>query len=194
MGASETLCSQDAVIAVDVQNDFCPGGALAIEGGDAVVPVLNHWLLQVARQGGLAIASRDWHPVAHCSFEAQGGPWPEHCLQDTKGAAFHPDLQLPPNSVRVSKGTAFDRDAYSAFDGTGLQSLLESREIKRVWVGGLACDVCVKATVLDACKFGFETHLVVDATRAVNPQQWGAVIDEMREAGAIIEGSVSTAS
>lgn len=189
MGASETLCSQDAVIAVDVQNDFCPGGALGIEGGDAVVPVLNDWLAKAARQGALAIVSRDWHPVAHCSFVAQGGPWPEHCLQDTKGAAFHPDLQLPPDTVRVSKGSAFDRDAYSAFDGTGLQGFLESRGIKRVWIGGLACDVCVKATVLDACKFGFETHLIANVTRAVNPEQLGVVMDEMRKAGAIIEDS-----
>ncbi|MGP9766766.1 isochorismatase family protein [Halomonas sp. AOP13-D3-9] len=187
MGASETLCSQDAVIAIDVQNDFCPGGALGIEGGDAVVPVLNDWLANAARQGALAIASRDWHPVAHCSFVAQGGPWPAHCLQDTEGAAFHPDLQLPPDTVRVSKGSAFDRDAYSAFDGTGLQGFLESRGIKRVWIGGLACDVCVKATVLDACQFGFETHLIANATRAVNPAQLGAVMDEMRKAGAIIE-------
>lgn len=190
MRAAETLCSQDAVIAVDVQNDFCPGGALGIDGGDAVVPVLNDWLEKAAQQGALAVVSRDWHPVDHCSFESQGGPWPPHCLQDTEGAAFHPDLQLPPNTVRVSKGTAFDRDAYSAFDGTGLQGFLESRGIKRVWIGGLACDVCVKATVLDACKFGFETHLIADATRAVNPEQLGAVMDEMREAGAIIEDSV----
>lgn len=190
MRDSETLGSQDAVIAVDVQSDFCPGGALGVEDGDAVVPVLNDWLDNAARQGALSIASRDWHPVAHCSFEAQGGPWPDHCLQDTEGAAFHPDLRLPPDTVRVSKGTAFDRDAYSAFDGTGLQGFLESRGIKRVWIGGLACDVCVRATVLDACKLGFETHLIADATRAVNPNKVGDVIDEMREAGAIIEDAV----
>lgn len=88
MGASETLCSQDAVIAVDVQNDFCPGGALGIEGGGAVVPVLNDWLARAARQGALTIASRDWHPVAHCSFESQGGPWPEHCLRTQREPPF----------------------------------------------------------------------------------------------------------
>ncbi|KKN92185.1 hypothetical protein LCGC14_0209980 [marine sediment metagenome] len=187
MPKQEVLCPQDAIIAVDVQNDFCPGGALGIDGGDAVVPVLNDWLDKAAQQGALVVVSRDWHPVAHCSFEAQGGPWPEHCLQDTEGAAFHPELRLPLGTVRVSKGTAFDRDAYSAFDGTGLQSFLESRGIKRVWIGGLACDVCVKATVLDACKFGFETHLIVAATRAVNPDQLVTVIDEMRGAGTIIE-------
>ncbi|MEX2474152.1 nicotinamidase [Marinobacter sp.] len=187
MHTAEALRPQDAVIAVDVQNDFCPGGALGVEGGDAVVAVLNDWLEGAARQGALPVASRDWHPVAHCSFEAQGGPWPEHCVQDTDGAAFHRDLRLPPGTVRVSKGTAFDRDAYSAFDDTGLESFLKSRGIQRVWIGGLACDVCVRATVLDACKLGFETHLIADATRAVNPDQANAVIDEMRAAGAIIE-------
>lgn len=188
MRGSETLCAQDAVIAVDVQNDFCPGGALGIEGGDAVVPVLSDWLDKADQQGALSVVTRDWHPVSHCSFKAQGGPWPEHCLQDTEGAAFHPGLRLPPDTVRVSKGAAFDRDAYSAFDGTGLEGFLKSRGIKRVWIGGLACDVCVRATVLDACRLGFETHLIIDATRAVDPDKAGAVIEEMREAGAIIEG------
>lgn len=187
MHKAETLHHQDAVIAVDVQNDFCPGGALAVNNGDAVVPVLNEWLDKASRQGALTVASRDWHPVSHCSFKAQGGPWPDHCIQDTEGAAFHPDLRLPPETVRVSKGTAFDQDAYSAFDGTGLKGFLESRGIERLWIGGLACDVCVRATVLDACKLRFETHLIVEATRAVDPDQASTVIDEMGTAGAVIE-------
>lgn len=187
MQSSEKLDTHDAVIAVDVQNDFCPGGALAVEDGDAVVPVLNDWLDTAVRRGATPVASRDWHPVSHCSFKPQGGPWPEHCLQDTQGAAFHPDLHLPPNTVLVSKGTAFNKDAYSAFDGTGLKVFLKSRDVKRVWIGGLACDVCVRATVLDACEQGFETHLITDATRAVEPDKTGTVFDELRAAGAVIE-------
>ncbi|MDZ7685450.1 MAG: isochorismatase family protein [Gammaproteobacteria bacterium] len=149
------LQETDAVLVVDVQNDFCPGGALAVPEGDAVVPVLNQWIVAARREGLLVIASRDWHPVDHCSFKEHGGPWPVHCVQDTRGAAFHPELQIDEDVIRVSKGTAFDRDAYSAFDGTGLESFLRARGITRLFIGGLAQDVCVQATVIDACEHEF---------------------------------------
>lgn len=187
MQPNQILQSGDAVIAVDVQNDFCPGGALAVEDGDQVVPILNRWLAAADEAGIPAIASRDWHPVAHCSFKEQGGPWPEHCVQDTPGAEFHPDLALPASTVRVSKGSAFDRDNYSAFDGTGLAGFLKQRGVKRLWVGGLAQDVCVLETVKSACKAGFETHLLLSATRAVDPSSADKVLDDMRQAGAIVE-------
>ena len=107
---SSDLRHGDAVLIVDVQNDFCPGGALPIPQGDQVLPALNSWL-DAARAAKLRVyASRDWHPEGHLSFRAQGGPWPAHCLQDTPGAAFHPDLHLPPDVVKVSKGTRFDQD------------------------------------------------------------------------------------
>jgi len=183
------LSRGDALIVVDVQNDFCPGGALAVPGGDEVVPVINTWI-DAARQGGAVIvASRDWHPADHVSFENQGGPWPPHCIGETSGAAFRPDLALPVQTWIVSKGKTADADDYSAFDRTGLSRRLKAEGVVRVWVGGLALDVCVRRTVLDAIDEGFETHLVVEACRAIEtePGDGDAAIDEIKTAGAIVE-------
>lgn len=188
MRPDQLLREGDALIAVDVQNDFCPGGALAVAGGDRVIPVLNDWIEAAVRMGVPVIASRDWHPVAHCSFQEQGGPWPAHCIQDTPGSAFHPDLQLPADAVIVSKGTAFDRDAYSAFDGTGLAGFLRQKDVRRLWIGGLALDVCVLETVKSACQLGFDTYVIAPATRAVEPGKSSAVLEAMRSAGAVLEG------
>ncbi len=179
----------DVLLVVDVQNDFCPGGALAVEGGDEVVPVLNRAIEAAMREGAKVIASRDWHPPDHASFEPQGGPWPVHCVQNTEGAAFHPKLRLPPGTPVVDKGTDPQRDNYSAFDNTGLAEDLRRQGIERVWVGGLAQDVCVRATVLDALEAGFRVHLVRSATRPVDVQPgdgWRA-LGEMQTAGATIE-------
>ncbi|WP_348719856.1 isochorismatase family protein [uncultured Alcanivorax sp.] len=181
------LKAGDAVLAVDIQNDFCPGGALAVAGGDQVVPVMNRWLKAAADANLPAIASRDWHTVDHCSFQTQGGPWPTHCIQDTWGAAFHPDLHLPTGTVIVSKGTAFDRDAYSAFDGTGLTDWLRKKGVKRLWVGGLAEDVCVFHSIKDACAAGFQVHLLRNATRPVFPDQEVPTLEALREAGTQLE-------
>ncbi|MDZ7829903.1 MAG: nicotinamidase [Halofilum sp. (in: g-proteobacteria)] len=182
---------QDALIVVDVQNDFCGGGALEVPDGDAVVPVLNEWIRDASAAGIPVVASRDWHPENHCSFEAQGGTWPPHCIRDTDGAAFHPDLELPKDALIVSKGQSVDRDNYSAFDETGLARELHDRGVERVWVGGLAQDVCVQATVLDAREAGFDTHLIADATRAVdlNPGDGERALEAMRAAGAQIESA-----
>lgn len=185
--ADQPLKTGDAVLVIDVQNDFCPGGALEVPKGDQVVPVLNDWMASAAQAGLPVIASRDWHPVDHVSFAAQGGPWPEHCIQDTPGAAFHPDLCLPEATVRVSKGTAFDRDAYSAFDGTGLAGWLRDRNVRRLWVGGLAEDVCVYHSVRDGCAEGFDMHLIHQATRPVFPDQEAEVVSRLRAAGARVE-------
>lgn len=187
MQTQTSLHRNDALLIVDVQNDFCPGGSLAVPGGDAVVPVLNHWIETARQAGAMVVASRDWHPVHHCSFEPQGGPWPEHCVQDTPGAAFHPNLALPADTVRVSKGSAFDKDAYSAFDNTGLAGFLRQQGISRLWVGGLALDVCVQETIKSACEDGFETHLIVPATRAVQPASAEAVLSELEHKGALLE-------
>jgi len=180
---------QDALVVVDVQNDFCAGGALEVPDGDAVVPVLNDWIADASAAGVPVVASRDWHPDDHCSFEAQGGPWPPHCIRETQGAAFHPGLELPDDTLIVSKGQSVDRDNYSAFDETGLARTLHDRGVERLWVGGLAQDVCVQATVLDAREAGFETHLIADATRAVNanPGDGERALEAMRAAGAKIE-------
>lgn len=177
----------DALILVDVQNDFYPGGALPVEEGDQVVPLLNRWI-EAAREGGAyIIASREWHPPGHVSFRDRGGPWPPHCVQDTQGAAFHPAIRLPSDILVVSKGTDLDRDNYSAFQETGLADVLWRRGVRRVWVGGLALDVCVRATVLDALREGFEVHLIKGATRPVDRRNGGRAIEEMRAAGCIVE-------
>jgi nicotinamidase/pyrazinamidase len=174
----------DALIVVDVQPDFCPGGKLGIDDGDSVIPVLNDWIDAAQAEGVPIYASRDWHPAHHVSFEESGGPWPEHCVQDTPGAQFHPDLKLPDSTVKISKGVRLDKDQYSAFDDTGLADYLKDKGVERVWIGGLAEDVCVHATVLDACKAGFETHLIPDATRPVTPEGGEKARREMEEAGA----------
>lgn len=179
-----SFSSSDALIVVDVQNDFCPGGALGVREGDAVVPVLNEAIEAAVEANIPVVASRDWHPEKHCSFAEQGGPWPRHCVQDTPGADFHPDLGLPADYHLVSKGEFEGQDQYSALDGTGLADWLRHQDVKRVWVGGLAQDVCVKATVLDACKAGFDVILMRDATRAVDADGGRRALDEMKAAGA----------
>ncbi|HYW04153.1 MAG TPA: nicotinamidase [Gammaproteobacteria bacterium] len=187
MRIADKLEQGDALFLVDVQNDFCPGGSLAVAGGDRIIPVLNRWIAAAREAGVPVFASRDWHPVDHISFREQGGPWPPHCIQDTRGAAFHPDLALPDDAIRVSKGTRFDQDAYSAFENTGLHGYLEKRGIHRLWLGGLAQDVCVRDTVLAACRHGLEVRLITAATRPVDADAGRRALEEMREAGAIME-------
>jgi nicotinamidase/pyrazinamidase len=183
------LEARDALLVVDVQNDFCPGGALAVPEGDAVVPELNRWAAAAARGGATVCASRDWHPPRHVSFRSQGGPWPPHCVQETPGAALHRGLHLPSSVLIVDKGVDPDRDGYSAFDGTGLGDRLRAAGVDRVWVGGLALDYCVLATALDAVEEGFETHLILRATRPVEvaPGDGDRAVERMRAAGVYIE-------
>ncbi len=178
------LTKGDALIVIDVQRDFCPGGALAIRQGDAVVPVLNRWIAAAVSKGLPVYASRDWHPVGHVSFSDQGGSWPPHCIQDTEGARFHPDLQLPISTVIVTKGVRLDCDQLSAFDHTGLAEHLRREQVGRVWIGGLAEDVCVLATVLDARREGFKAFIVRDATRPVTLDGGRKAEEVMRDAGA----------
>jgi nicotinamidase/pyrazinamidase len=183
---SETLTPRDALLLVDVQNDFLPGGSLAVPDGDAVVAVLNRYIDRFTAAGLPILASRDWHPARHCSFRPQGGPWPPHCVADTRGAAFAAGLQLPPDCLIVSKATAADRDAYSAFDGTDLDALLRERGVGRLLIGGLATDYCVLATVRDARAAGYETCLLTDGIRAVEvrPGDGARAIAAMQALGA----------
>jgi nicotinamidase/pyrazinamidase len=183
------LDSSDALLIVDVQNDFCPGGALPVAEGDQVVPVLNRWIEQARRAGAMIVATRDWHPPNHGSFAAQGGPWPVHCVQETPGAAFHPNLALPDDAGIISAGIAPEDEGYSAFQGTDLAERLEAAGVRRLWVGGLALDYCVRATVLGGLEAGFEVHLILDATRAVNlsPGDGDKSLKRMKSAGARIE-------
>ena len=185
-GPEDALQPGDALIVVDVQRDFCPGGSLPIENGDAVVPVLNRWIDRARRLGVPVFASRDWHPKEHMSFKPQGGEWPVHCVQGTPGADFHPDLVLPPEVEIVTKGDHDDRDQYSAFDTTGLAEKLRKRGVTRVFVGGLAEDVCVRATALDAIGAGLKTYLIASATKPVTAAGGKAAVKEMREAGVVI--------
>jgi nicotinamidase/pyrazinamidase len=180
----------DALIVVDVQRDFCPGGSLAVQDGDAVVPVLNQWVEAFSARRLPIAYTRDWHPPGHVSFAERGGPWPPHCVQNTDGARFHPDLTV--QGAVFNKGYAVDRDAYSGFEGihvdTG-QSLAEWLRLqgaRRLLVGGLATDYCVRATVLDALKEGFEVWVDPSACRAVNvqPDDGRRALAEMEAHGA----------
>ncbi|WP_138437107.1 isochorismatase family protein [Marinobacter shengliensis] len=175
-----------ALLLVDIQNDFCEGGSLEVPDANKVIPVVNALIRKATAARQLVIASRDWHTVDHTSFDCRGGPWPPHCIQDTEGAAFHPGMELPADAVRVSKGTGFDVDAYSAFDGTQLDSFLRRHDIRHLQVAGLALDVCVRATVLDGLECGFNIDLMAGGTRAVDPEGVDKVLEELRAAGATI--------
>jgi nicotinamidase/pyrazinamidase len=158
----------DALIVVDVQNDFLPGGSLAVPDGDAVVPVLNRYLAVFAARGLPVYATRDWHPPNHCSFKAQGGPWPPHCIAETHGAQFAAGLKFPSGTLIISKASKPDKDAYSGFEETDLDRLLHVQNVKRVFIGGLAADYCVLNTVRDACRLDYDVYLLSDAIRAVD--------------------------
>ncbi|HKF75294.1 MAG TPA: nicotinamidase [Candidatus Dormibacteraeota bacterium] len=177
----------DALLIVDPQVDFCPGGALPVPGGDAIFPAIN----QLAGRLRLVVASRDWHPPDHCSFQSRGGPWPVHCQAGTPGADFHPDLDQTPLREVFSKGTDPARDAYSAFDGTALGGWLRERGVRRLLVAGLATDYCVRASVLDALREGLEVVVLQDAVGAVDPRpgDGARALDEMRSAGAAVARS-----
>jgi nicotinamidase/pyrazinamidase len=193
--SATTVREGDALIVVDVQNDFLPGGALAVPGGDQVIAPLNR-VLEIFHHRGLPIfATRDWHPAQHCSFHAQGGPWPPHCVADTDGARFAPGLGLPAFAAIVSKATSPDKDAYSGFEDTPLDMQLKMYGTKRVFVGGLATDYCVLNTVRDARKHGFEVVLLTDAIRAVNVKAGDGehALEEMRRLGIVETASADIA-
>ncbi|MFL6708591.1 MAG: isochorismatase family protein [Massilia sp.] len=178
----------DALVIVDLQNDFLPGGALAVPDGDAVIAPLNAAIAAFAARGLPIIATRDWHPAAHCSFTAQGGIWPPHCVADTNGAAFSSRLQLPASTIVLSKAATVEEDAYSGFQGTDLAHQLRDMAVQRIIVGGLATDYCVLNTVLDGLEAGFEVLLLEDAIRAVevNAGDGAAAVARMRDGGAAL--------
>jgi nicotinamidase/pyrazinamidase len=179
--------ANDALVIVDVQNDFLPGGTLAVPAGDEVIPVLNRTIDLFAHLSLPIFATRDWHPANHCSFTPQGGIWPPHCIAGSRGAEFPASLRLPDTALIQSKATTPEQDAYSGFEGTDLASLLRSRGIQRLFVGGLATDYCVLNTVLDALKQGFKVVLLEDAIRAVELRAGDGrkAIDEMVGRGAV---------
>lgn len=181
----------DALLIVDVQNDFLPGGALAVPEGDRVIAPLNRCIELFAASSLPIFATRDWHPPDHCSFEARGGPWPPHCIADTEGAAFAASLKLPRTAVVISKAADPDADTYSGFGGTDLHARLRKAGVGRLAVGGLATDYCVLNTVKDALRLGYRVLLLTDAVRAVDvqPGEGERALAEMRDLGADLVAS-----
>lgn len=177
-----------ALIVVDVQNDFCPGGALAVTDGDKIIEPINNIIRKFEADGLPIVFTRDWHPANHSSFKSNGGVWPSHCVAGTKGAEFHPDLYFPSVAFLVSKATEPDMEAYSGFQGTGLASWLRQLDADELVVTGLATDYCVKNTVVDALKLGFSVTVIKEAIRAVNvnPDDGDNAINEMFSLGAKI--------
>lgn len=176
----------DALLVTDVQNDFLPGGSLAVQGGDEVVPVLNRYLDIFTARNLPVFATRDWHPEHHCSFRAQGGSWPQHCVAGTYGAEFAAALRLPPSAAIISKATMQEQDAYSSFLLTDLNLKLRDAGIRRLFIGGLTTDYCVLNTTRDAIQHGYQVLVLVDAIRAVDvqPGDGRRAIDEMLRLGA----------
>ena len=176
----------DALIVTDVQLDFCPGGALGVRGGDAIVSIINNLIPKFEH----VVYTRDWHPAGHISFsdtpQFVDKSWPVHCVADSPGAQFHPDLNVPDGPFIINKGTRPEREAYSAFEGTDLAKELERRGIERVFLCGLATDYCIKNTALDALRHGFQAIVLLDAIRGVDvpPGSADEAVEFMKDAGA----------
>lgn len=181
------LTDKDALVIVDVQNDFCPGGSLAVPTGDEVARTMTRTAAAFSARGGRVFATQDWHPAGHSSFVESGGPWPPHCVQGSRGSELHPDLHLPDGYVNIKKGSDPEVDAYSGFLDSDLEEQLKAAGVARVFVGGLATDYCVLNTVLDARRIGFETYLLSDGIGAVDVEDGDGerAIGQMVNAGAI---------
>ncbi len=175
-----------ALLVVDVQRDFCPGGALAVKDGGKVVPVLNKTIEAFERSGLPVFFTRDWHPPNHISFKSRGGVWPPHCVQGTNGAGFHPDLVIPHSATIISKGDNPDAEAYSGFQGTNLESRLKEMGIDEVFICGLTTDYCVRETTIDALHSGFKASVMEDCVKAVDAKagDGARALADMKKAGA----------
>ncbi|HEY6282351.1 MAG TPA: nicotinamidase [Nitrososphaerales archaeon] len=178
---------------MDVQNDFCSGGALAVKSGDKVVPRLNKDIAAFAKAGLPIFFTRDWHPSNHISFADQGGIWPPHCVQGTIGADFHQDLVIPRGATIISKGDKPNTEAYSGFQGTDLERRLKKAGVEEIFLGGLATDYCVKESCLDALRAGFKVNVLRDCVMAVNvkPGDGAKALRGMHRAGAKLTTSQS---
>jgi nicotinamidase/pyrazinamidase len=188
----QSKLQDSALILVDIQNDFCPGGALAVDGADQIIPVVNRLIPEFP----LVISTQDWHPPDHVSFRDRGGPWPPHCVQGSKGAELHPDLKTDTIACYFRKASTPDKDDYSEFAGTdeqgrSLDEVLKRAGVKTLYVVGLATDYCVLETVLDALRLGYEVYAVTDAMRAVNanPGDELKALNRMRSEGAHLVSS-----
>jgi nicotinamidase/pyrazinamidase len=194
--AADVLRPGDALLVVDVQRDFLPGGSLAVAGGDAILGPINACIERFVARGLPVFASRDWHPPKHMSFQAQGGAWPPHCVAGTPGADFPAALALPASSLVFSKACTPGRDAYSAFDGTDLHRQLRALRVHRLFVAGLATDYCVLASVLDARALGYAVVLLRDAIAAfeLEPGDGARALTRITAAGAVVAHSASLPS
>ena len=180
-----------ALVIVDVQNDFCPGGALGVRGGDEIVPILNEYASRFSRAGLPVYATRDWHPEQTTHFQKWGGLWPPHCVAGTSGAAFHSELKLPRQTIVISKGTQPEGDSYSTFHGWDYDGLpfvdsLRRHGVRHLYIGGLATDYCVLFSTLDALSQGFAVTVLLDAVRGIDrkPGDSERALGKMKEAGA----------
>ena len=183
-----TLANSDCLLVIGIQNDFLPGGALAVPRGEEVISPLNEYIAAFVAASLPIIASRDWHPENHCSFRSQGGPWPAHCVAGTHGAEVTDTLALPRDATIISKATSQDRESYSDFEASDLAKGLHESGVKRIFVGGLATEYCVLATVEDALKLGFQIVLLIDAIRPINinPLDGSRAVERMLRGGAIL--------
>ena len=192
-GSVVTKSHESALLVVDIQKDFCAGGALAAPGGDEIIPAVNRHLADARAREIAVYATRDWHPEQTSHFKEYGGTWPPHCVQGTRGAQFHPDLKLPPDAIIVNKGDDPQRHGYSAFDGhtaagKSLLDDLRDRRIRRVYVMGIATDYCVRESALDALRAGLEVRVLADAIAGIDVRPGDAqrALDEISAAGAQI--------
>lgn len=182
----------DLLLIVDPQMDFMPGGTLAIPGGDEIIPLLNEYLTKAIRAKIPIAISRDWHPPNHISFQEQGGPWPVHCVQNTPGAAFHPDIRIPPNALIVNKAFHSDREAYSALEGVVDSSQLPFTDklnelgIRRIWIAGLALDYCVYHSAMNGHDLGYEFHVILAACRGITDNATQKALENMRDSDIIL--------
>jgi nicotinamidase/pyrazinamidase len=190
---SATNHPASAILVVDVQNDFCTGGALAVDGSDAVVEALNRYIDDMHSAGLPVYASRDWHPARTTHFKDFGGEWPVHCVQGSTGAQFHPQLRLPEDAIVITKGADSEAPGYSAFegktaDGNSLLADLRGRGVSHLFVGGLATDYCVRASVLDALAAGLKVTVLTDAIAGVDlqPGDSARAVEVMRSRGAVV--------
>ena len=183
--------TRSALLLGDIQVDFCPGGALAVPGGNDIIPTVNRCTEFFYARRYPIIAIRDWHPANHCSFKEQGGIWPVHCVQMSRGAQFHPDLVIPPGTLVISKATDPHKEAYSAFQDTTLEDRLRELDVTTIYATGLATDYCVRQTILDGRMRNFRLVVLQDAISGIEatPGDCEKAIREMREAGALMATS-----
>ena len=178
------MVAKKALLVVDIQNDFCPGGALGVKDGDKIIPIVNRYIDLFIINELPVFFSRDWHPEDTIHFKARGGQWPPHCIQNTSGAEFHPDLHIPGQAIIISKGANPDQDGYSAFDARNAEQipfleLLRTMAIKELYLAGIATDYCVRESSLDALKQGFSVTVLTDAIKAVAEEAAKRAIDEI---------------